>query len=559
MKNKVCIFVIVAAFLQCGISYSAQVAAVSSVSKVTVYQDRALVTRSADVDLLAGENTILFGDLPIYLLEDSLRADGKSVAAVLINGVEIKKTFSPEEANPRIAAITLELEKLQDDLRVLQRKTEALGDQKRFLDSVSNFSSVQIPKEIVTKSSAPSEWTGLSKYMLDSFNENGSAVLENEIRVRQKNKEVEAKQEELNELSQGRNTERKSAMVLVESKENAKFKVELSYLVPQAAWTISYDLKAYPDKKSCALVSYGNVRQWTGEDWKEAHVTLSSAKPVIGGKMPELAPWHVDFFQEQGAAQGFSDSLSVGTLGKAKNKLASKEMVMGARLAEDVPMEIKAEMPQAEVSQELGSVTFEIAKLATIQSDNQSHRFPVKTEDFPLVLDYETTPKLSPYVFIHSKVTNDRDYTLPAGEVSIFVDDNYVAKSSIATVGQGEEFDMYLGIDEGIKVKRTELVDKRKKTMMGLKTRKDYAYQFELENFKKETIAITLIDQIPVSNNAEIKAGLIASSQEPVENKKRPKELGILEWKFQIKPKEKKKLDYQFFIEYPADKQVSGI
>jgi len=118
---------------------------------------------------------------------------------------------------------------------------------------------------------------------------------------------------------------------------------------------------------------------------------------------------------------------------------------------------------------------------------------------------------------------------------------------------------MYLGIDEGIKVKRTELVDKRKKTMLGLKTRKDYAYQFELENFKKETIALTVIDQVPVSDNSEIKAGFIAASQAPVENKKRPKELGILEWKFVITPKEKKKFDYQFFVEYPADKQVSGI
>jgi len=436
MKNKLCFIAVAAALFYCGISDSAEVTAVSAVSKVTVYQDRALVTRTAEVDLSAGENTIVFEGLPVALLEDSLRADGKSAVSVLINGVELKKTFSPEEANPRIANLVQELEKLQDDLRTLQLKTAALEDQKRFLDSISNFSSVQIPKEIATKSSAPEEWAGLSKFMLDSFNENGAAMLQSKINVRQKNKEVLAKQQELSELSQGRNTQRKAAMVLVESKSAAKFKVELSYLVPQAAWNISYDLKAYPDKGSSTLVSYGNVRQWTGEDWKEARVTLSSAKPVVGGKMPELAPWHVDFFRVRQEAKdvNYRMSRSGARMEMAEDSSSADYASLSASLAA-APMEMDAVLSEAAASQELGSVTFEITKPVSIQSDNQFHRFPVKTENFALVLDYETTPKLSPNVFIHSKVTNDKDYTLPAGEVSIFVDDSYVAKSSIGTVG----------------------------------------------------------------------------------------------------------------------------
>ncbi len=546
----------IAAVTVCAAASAAEITAQSAVTKVTVYQDRALVTREAEVDLIAGSNTVTFENLPVYLLEESLRADGRGASAVALSGVELKKTFSPEEINPRIAAVTEELLVLEDEMRALQNKAEALRDQKRFLDSVSNFSSVQIPKEIVTKSSAPAEWTGLSKFMLDAFNENSASSLENEKAVRLKQREVEAKQLELSELSQGRSAERKSAAVLLEAKENTRFKIELTYLVPQAAWNVSYDVKAYPDKKSGTLVSYGSVRQWTGEDWKEAKLTLSTAKPVIGGRMPELQPWRVDFPQARPAPEAYQRK---NMMLSAKQASFSDEADSSVGAAPQLMEAARMEMPQAAVSQELGSVTFEIGKPSTVLSDNQPRRLPVKSENFPLALDYETTPKITPYVFIHSKVTNDKDYTLAAGEISIFVDDNFVGKSSIATVGQGEEFDLYLGIDESVKVKRTELVDKRKKAMLGLRTRKDYAYQFEVENFKKEAIAVTVIDQVPVSGNSEIKAEFVSSSLEPAENKKRAKELGILEWKLSLKPAEKKKFEYQFFVEYPAGREVAGI
>ena len=183
----------------------------------------------------------------------------------------------------------------------------------------------------------------------------------------------------------------------------------------------------------------------------------------------------------------------------------------------------------------------------------------MKTEDFSIALDYQATPKLSPYAFIHSKVTNDKDYPLMAGNLNVFVNDNYIGRSDIKTIGRNEEFDLYLGVDEEIKIKKTELVEKRKKAMLGLRTRKDYAYKFELANYKKDPVNLTVIDQIPVSKNADIKAELVSSSVDPMENKEQPKELGILKWSFDLKPGEKREFDYAFFVEYPADKNVTGI
>lgn len=536
--------------------YAAEVTANSTITKVTVYQDRALVTRRADVKLEKGHNAILFENLPSALIEESLRADGKSAVPVTLFGAELKKTFTPGEVNPRVAKITEELEKLRDDASALEKEREDLAAQRNFLNNISNFSSVQIPKEIMTKSSAPSEWTGIAQYLLDAYTENNKKLLANDQAVRALNKEIEAKQRELDEINSGRNIERKNAVVNVEAREAGTFQIELSYLVPQASWSISYDAKVYPDKKEAQLISYGNVRQWTGEDWNNVSVTLSSAKPAIGGRIPELYPWYVDFYRPIPMASGgvVAQRKALGEMTLMKEEQSVAYDMADSYAAASAPME----MAQAEISQELGSVTYEIPSTMTVLSDNQLYKSSIMTDSFKVEIDYETTPKLSPYVFIHSKVINDKDYSIAGGDLNVFMDDNYIARSYIPTIGRGEKFDLYLGIDEEIKVKRTELKDKRKKALLGLRTRRDYGYKIELENYKTEKVKILVNDQLPVSKNADIKTELSSSSEKPSE-KNEKKELGILQWEFELDPKEKKSFEFTFFVEYPADKNVSGV
>ena len=276
---------------------AAEITAISKITHVTVYQDRALVTRSAEVNLEKGGQAIVFENLPSALMEESLRAEGQGAAPVTFYGSEIKKFFSSEEVNPAIARITAELEKLRYELEGLERKTQALADQKEFLNSIRNFSSVQVPKEIVPKSSPPSDWTSLAQYLLDAYTENSLKSLEAEKSITEKNEEIEAKQRELDAIGLSRNIEKKTVVVTVEAKDKTVLKLDLSYVVPQAAWTIAYDAKVSPEKKSCDLTSYGNIRQWTGEDWENTRLVLSSAKPAIGGRMPELDPWYVDFYE----------------------------------------------------------------------------------------------------------------------------------------------------------------------------------------------------------------------------------------------------------------------
>ena len=39
----------------------------------------------------------------------------------------------------------------------------------------------------------------------------------------------------------------------------------------------------------------GEVRQRTGEDWSNVRLTLSTARPSVSARLPELDPWFIEF------------------------------------------------------------------------------------------------------------------------------------------------------------------------------------------------------------------------------------------------------------------------
>ena len=59
------------------------------ITAVTVYTDRARVTRSAEIELSAGETVLLLSGLPAKMDKDSVRVSGKG-AGITIRGVDVK-------------------------------------------------------------------------------------------------------------------------------------------------------------------------------------------------------------------------------------------------------------------------------------------------------------------------------------------------------------------------------------------------------------------------------------------------------------------------------------
>ena len=167
---------------------------------------------------------------------------------------------------------------------------------------------------------------------------------------------------------------------------------------------------------------------------------------------------------------------------------------------------------------------------------------------------YETTPKLSQFAYLKAAATNNTAAPFLAGQVNIFVGPDFVGTGSIATVAPTEPFDLFLGVDEGIRVKREEVKDKTGKAgLFRNRQKKVFAYKITIENYKDKPARVIVYDQLPISANDDIKVA--AGETLPALDK----DTGKLTWTLDLKPREKRDLTFDFTVDWPEGKPVQGL
>jgi uncharacterized protein (TIGR02231 family) len=199
------------------------------------------------------------------------------------------------------------------------------------------------------------------------------------------------------------------------------------------------------------------------------------------------------------------------------------------------------------------SVLFNVPKPVDISADGIRHSSVIALERVPVVAEYVAIPKLSQRVFLKSEVVNMTPYPLLSGEVHVFNDTAYAGKSQLKTVAAGEKFDLYFGTDDAVKLKRKALKVRREAGLLA-GNRVSWGCTVELENLKKESISVTLLDQIPLAANEEIKVSISEPQPKPEEIKAD----GTIIWKMNVSPGEKKKISYEIDLEYPKGKEITG-
>ena len=104
----------------------------------------------------------------------------------------------------------------------------------------------------------------------------------------------------------------------------------------------------------------------------------------------------------------------------------------------------------------LGTATFAIERLATIEADNKPHKVTVALLDFDPKLLYFVTPELSTEVYLQVKARNTSSFPILASEaVNVYMDGSYITKTQLKDVSPSEEFTTFLGVDPAIKVQHS--------------------------------------------------------------------------------------------------------
>jgi hypothetical protein len=167
-------------------------------------------------------------------------------------------------------------------------------------------------------------------------------------------------------------------------------------------------------------------------------------------------------------------------------------------------------------------------------------------------------PRLSEHVFVRGTLENPLDVPLLPGAAETYVEtrpegsnakiSNFVGKDRIDAVAPGEQFEMYLGIDQNVKVAH-ELAKKEVLSKASSKTTKvRYSYVITAESFRRGAAEIQIEDRVPVSVMREVKIDDLKIEPEPDELT----EEGLATWRFKLNRGESREVSIAYVVEYPS-------
>jgi uncharacterized protein (TIGR02231 family) len=110
-------------------------------------------------------------------------------------------------------------------------------------------------------------------------------------------------------------------------------------------------------------------------------------------------------------------------------------------------------------------------------------------------------------------------------------------------------------VDDSVRVRHAVAEEKRSETGILTTSKQDVRnYRITVKNLHERAIQVTVLDQIPVSQNADIKIelpGKTAPTKRDVEDKR-----GVLAWEMKLEPDEEKAVDFGYRVTWPSAKRI---
>ncbi len=542
MKYSICVLLLMA-----GIVAGAQTQPLAtSIKAVTVYGDRALVTRSGRTTLGTGVYSLTISGLPATLDDRSVKVSGEAAGARILD-VSIQTIYLEAAPDERVAQLQAKINEMKGRQNSAKYRTGGLQTELQFLREIkpqpgAGASDAKSPKYTAE------DWQKSLTFISSNMKRLGDEIVAGEEETAFLQKKIDAAQKQLNDITSRLQLATKTMIIEVECLKNSDVALTAAYVVFNARWSPQYDVRASRDAGTVLLEYRGVVQQSTGEDWTNVDIALSTARPDIGGVKPDLSPWFVNVAQPL-------VSRSMMRKSAAPTQMMMEESAAPPARAADAAM-VAMEEPGAGLDAGMTSAVYTIPVKSTIPSDNVPHKVGIAIEKLPAEFSYLSAPKLSPFVYLKGAVKNTGDYPLLAGTMNVFGDREFIAQSSLKAVAPNESFDAYFGVDPSVTIER-KLINKTTEYTgtFSKNTKITYQYRLTLENKKKTEAVVGVQDQLPISQNEKI----VVEQLEPGADRLPHDAEGLVTFRAVLKPAEKKVWDFTFSVEFPRDMNVTGI
>ena len=527
----------------------------TEIVQVTVYTDRARITRSGNVALSGNEQELVITELPVTLEADSVRVTGTGKVAVQLLGVQTEQVLKSEAVGEKIADLTQQIQDAEAQKRYVEDQIKVHKMQVTFVEDLSKKSVAEFSNSLAKRQIGLGETTELISFLGQRYGEFSGALADHEMQRQELDQKLNFLYEQLKKLQNHRPLESCKVTITIAVETSGEFQLEISYLVSQASWKPVYDLAAMSESNRVNITYLAEIQQTTGENWKNINLTLSTAKPEIASLPPQLEPWYVDVPPQQ-AAQFPIMAMAAVPMNQAEFE-PRNEAINQAKTFEIAPIEdaIAAQTAMATILKSGSFVTFELEGKSDVASDGAPHKVIIFNDDYPSHFEFVTIPKLISFVYQQAMIVNPHTgTTLLPGKINVFRDQIFIGTTELEHIVPGQQFKVNLGVNEGFSIER-ELVERQvDQKLIGNHRRTTYAYRLQITNLNQIDTTLILQEQIPVSRDERIKIQLTQ-----IYPKIQTSQMGLLEWELILQPQSTQEVYYQFVVENHPDLTVVGL
>lgn len=528
----------------------------SKPEKIIVYTEGAQVHRNALVNLVAGQNTLIFSGLENCINASAIQASGNGNFIIAdiqhevhypefdkakLNGdVRYKKLLkhvndSLKELNYLIEDITLKYDALTTEKNVLLNYSLYKGQSKR--------DSIALLKE------------GLSYLREKLYNINSE-----QLKLKREREKLEAKKVILNErivnvsneLANENNTgevEKVDYRILVHviADQATQASINLNYYITNAGWTPSYDLRANTNDQNVKLTYKAQIHQQSGIDWGSVKLVLSTANPNRSYELPELAPWYLGYtnYNYKNKKTNYSSVPSTNSYMEQAAK-SSADMSLNKEVVAQNAYDYTT------VSENVIETEYEIRLNYNIPSDGKEHFAAIMVKDLKTLYRYKAIPKLNNNVYLTAVLPDWEDAITMGGEASIYYDGSYIGETNLTPGGTEDTMQLSLGIDKNIAIKRQKIKDKCSQKVLDNDIIHQYTFEITMKNSRATKIEIEVEDQLPLTQDKSV-----SIEKKELSGAKYDEVTGILKWRTNIQAKDSKKLTLTYQIKAPKTMPVA--
>lgn len=532
----------------------------SRITKVTVYSDRALVTREAPVALSAGPAVFRFTKLPGWVDEGSVRAATSSGRIV---DVTVERRFLARSSDEGFRKVELEHKKLLQRIQALDDELAILNSQRSHVESIRIFNTEKLSKDAVMHDIKVDTYGQVVDFVTDTLRKTATAKRNIEFERQQLAPEVEASAKNLEELARLTKLEETTVSVTMQSTAAGNANLVLTYATPGATWEPMHELRAQAsDPDNVELSSFAVVTQTTGEDWTHAELSFSTQSSSESEKIPELEMMALGKTQETSR----SVTRQVTSFSSAQKKFEEQNMhwnkmnqASSQRITEmdrfeqsytdNLAMLERTQSKTVAIFQGLQTrgttAHFTSKDPAIVRSDGRSIRLRLGTSRIKAKRQIIAAPEESLNAAVTLELNNKTSQPLLPGNVARYQDGAFLGMTDVDFVAKDEDFSVFFSVADQIKLTRE--LDKHQSSLSRKeRNRMQLSFVSTAQNLSDRKVTLVLAERIPVSENTDIRVSNVKiTPNEKVDTK------GIVRWTITLEPRETREFRISYQVEYP--------